>query len=315
MAKAPPPKPGDKDEPAPKSDDEIALDDLKKKLGKTKLMKADSAKMSTLVQKAAQSLAPNRETWVTEWGGRGLGNVVFDLQALLEIGGSFGNTVRWYTRSLFEGGNAIGVPGARAAFAGSLVLVLGPGLTEEPRYVGDEAFYPTVESGLLLTETMASTNDHDEMTRIFSGLTKSAAKAYTKTLEVIVDRELSVTTYVAPDDQPRYTQVLLEQARDDLAWLSRTPSTEYYDIEVIGVFRAIDDRNDGKFVITPETVDGEPSGADISGRMVGALRNQRHSTRARVKATIRVTEPVESWLPRAPRVDRVLTAVERAPRR
>jgi hypothetical protein len=310
---------GKKPAPVPKkTDDELAYEELKKKLGHTKLMKANSAKMTALVQRAVKSLTPGQDTWLTEWGGRGLGNQVFDLAALLDIGGAFGNTVRWYARSIFPGGNEIGLPGARAAVAGSLVLVLGPGLTEKPRQGGEESFYPTVEGGRLLTATMASTNDHDQLTAIFGSLSRNAAKAYVNTLEVIVERQLGVTTYIAPGGEPRYTSLLLEQARDDLAWLSRPPSTHTTEIEVFGMFRAVDERRDGKFVLAleaPPGANGKPGPAEIVGKIAASLRHRAMTTRSRVKATIRVTEPLETWLPRAPRTEHVLIDFERAPRR
>jgi hypothetical protein len=301
-----------------KSPDELALDEYRKKLGNTKYIRATDAEMNALTQRAIQSLVPTKTTWLTEWGGQGLGHQVFDLSALLDIAGSFGNTIRWYARSLFSGGNEITLPGAHAALAGSLILVFGPGLTEKPRYAGDKEYFPTVEGGRMVTETMASTNDEERLTEIFRSLTKNAAKAYVSVLEVMVNRELTVRTFSAQedDDGPYTTRLILEQARDDLAWLTRTPRSVTRETVVIGEFRAVDDRREGRFVIEPEP--DEPGGRkppEIGGTLAAELRHRALTTRTRVKARLRVIEPEEEWLPKARPKRYVLLDFEPASRR
>jgi hypothetical protein len=302
-------KPADKIE----SDERRTLDELKKKLGNIKFQKATDAELAALTGKAAKSVAPGPTRWVTEWGGRGLGHSFFDLSALLEIAAPLGSAVRWYARSLFHGGNEIGLPGAQAALAGSLVLVLGPGLTEKPRVAGDEEFFPTVEGGRLLTATMAAANNQDELTEIFASLTKNAAKAYASTLEVMVDRELSVSTYLDVDGKSRVTRLVLEQARDDLAWLTRAPETVSHEMSVVGVFRAVDDRREGKFALAVESDNDSRRTTQevITGPISADLRHQPLTTRMRVRAQIRVIEPKEAWLPRAPATRYVLVGFER----
>src|SRR5437868_2300114 len=84
----------------PRTDDEKAYDELKGKLGRIKMMKASQSTLDALINKVTRTITPTPNTWVTEWGGKGLGDSVFDLKALLDIGQPFGNTVRWYSRSL-----------------------------------------------------------------------------------------------------------------------------------------------------------------------------------------------------------------------
>jgi hypothetical protein len=298
---------------ANKTDDDKAYEELRAKLGHTSLMTATPEQLAEITEGARRRLQPGVDTWLSRWTGTGLGDQVVEFPALLQIGQNFGNTVRWFARSLFSGGNEIGMPGTRGAFAGSLLLVMGPGLREQPRFAGTERYYPTIEGGRVVAATIAASNDDDQLAAIFGGLTKSAAKAYANTLEVVVERELTLTTVIVDDEGPKLASIKVEQARDDLAYLSRKPRTKTTTEVVFGVFRALDDRKDGKFVISPETKDGKPL-PEVAGKIAPEVLASALAIRSRVKAKIRVTAPIETWLPRAPRVERVLVAVEAAPR-
>jgi hypothetical protein len=270
--------------------------------------------LAEVQRRVTESLTVGPESWVAQWGGQGLGNRVVDLSALLEIVQPYANAVRWYARSLFEGGRTIDLPGARAIAPGSLIVVLGPNLHEKPLEMGGQSLWPSVEAGRLLTATMAASNDQDLLTGLFRPLSKNAAKAYVSTLEIIVARKMSVTTYIELGERPREVKLLLEQARDDLKWLLEPVSTASYEETRLGTFRAVDDRNEGHFALETEDDKGQP-GDTVAGVISSDLRHTPLTTRSRVEATIRVTEAVESWRPRAPRTRRLLLSFKAAPRR